>query len=230
MNNKKSLYQYRFLLILLIIAPLSLGFLGDDKSGTKPINSQSLYKLGATTEEGGKKGDAYRLNVNNINLPLNRKGIIAAVNIPDPNPIISGAGGKFAGQIFLFSGGFFLSGYSNGTLFANAVASASLVEDYIPGLAGTTGDSRAQLYVVKTSDPAFGTAWQDWKDAVDLGADYYNGDGVDGYNPVDANGNGQWDLNEDKPDILGDETVWTVYWDGVASPQRRYNNVPPLRN
>jgi hypothetical protein len=27
--------------------------------------------------------------------------------------------------IFLFSGGFFLSGYSNGTLFANAVASAS---------------------------------------------------------------------------------------------------------
>ena len=84
------------------------------------------------------------------------------------------------------------------------------------------------MYVVKTSDPAFGTAWQDWKDAVDLGADYYNGDGVDGYNPVDANGNGQWDLNEDKPDILGDETVWTVYWDGVASPQRRYNNVPPL--
>ena len=212
----------------MIIAPLSLGFLGDDKSGTKPINSQTLYKLGATTDEGGKKGDAYRLNVNNINLPLNRKGIIAAVNIPDPNPIISGAGGKFAGQIFLFSGGFFLSGYSNGTLFSNAVASASLVEDYVPGLAGTTGDSRAQLYVVKTSDPAFGTAWQDWKDAVDLGADYYNGDGVDGYNPVDANGNGQWDLNEDKPDILGDETVWTVYWDGVAAPQRRYNNVPPL--
>jgi hypothetical protein len=42
MKNKKSLYQYRFLIILLIIAPLSLGFLGDDKSGTKPINSQSI--------------------------------------------------------------------------------------------------------------------------------------------------------------------------------------------
>jgi hypothetical protein len=228
MKNKKSLYQLRFLIILLILAPLSLGFLGDDKTGTKPSNSQSLYKLGATTVEGGKKGDAYRLNINNINLPLNRKGIIAAVNIPDPVSTVAGAGGKFGGHIFLFSGGFFLSGYANGTLFSNAVASASLVEDYVPGLAGTNGDSRAQIYVVKVTDPPFGTAWQDWKDAVELGADYYNGDGTAGYDPVDKNGNGQWDLDEDKPDILGDETVWTVYWDGVPAATRRYNNVPPL--
>lgn len=228
MNIKNSLYQYRFLIILLIIAPLSLGFLGDDKNGTKPAHSQSLYKVASTTGEGGKSGDAYRLNVNNINLPINSKGILAAVNIPDPNKIINGAGGKFAGNIFLFSGGFFLSGLSNGTLFANAVASASLVEDYTPGLAGTTGDSRAQLYVVKTSDTPFGKAWQDWKDAVDLGADFYDGDGDSLYSPIDKNGNGQWDLDEDKPDILGDETIWTVYWDGVPAPQRRYSNVPPL--
>ncbi|HCY76179.1 MAG TPA: hypothetical protein DHV28_09685 [Ignavibacteriales bacterium] len=227
MKNNKSLYQFRFLILLLIVAPLSLGFLGDDKTGTKP-KTESLNKIVSTTDEGGKKGDAYRLNINNINLPLNRKGIIAAVNIPDKNPTISGAGGKFGGHVFLFSGGFFLSGYANGTLFSNAVASASLVEDYVPGLAGTNGDSRAQLYVVKATDPPFGTAWQDWKDAVALGADYYNGDGIDGYDPVDRNGNGEWDLDEDKPDILGDETVWTVYWDGVAAPTRRYSNVPPL--
>jgi len=227
MKNYKSLYRFRFLILLLIVAPLSLGFLGDDKTGTKP-KTESLNKIVSTTDEGGKKGDAYRLNINNINLPLNRKGIIAAVNIPDKNPTISGAGGKFGGHVFLFSGGFFLSGYANGTLFSNAVASASLVEDYVPGLAGTNGDSRAQLYVVKVTDPPFGTAWQDWKDAVALGADYYNGDGIDGYDPVDRNGNGQWDLDEDKPDILGDETVWTVYWDGVAAPTRRYSNVPPL--
>ena len=185
MKNEKSLYQFRFLILILVMSSLSLGFLGDDKSGTKPSNSQSLYKPGAVTEEGGKKGDAYRLNINNLNIPFNRKGIIAAVNIPDPNPDISGAGGKFGGHIFLFSGGFFLSGYANGTLFANAVASASLVEDYVPGRAGTTGDPNAQLYVLKSSDPAFGTSWQDWKDAVALGADFYDGDGDGLYNPVD---------------------------------------------
>ena len=38
---------------------------------------------------------------------------------------------------FLFSGGFFLSGYSNGEMWSNAVASASLVEDYLPGKIGS---------------------------------------------------------------------------------------------
>lgn len=228
MKITKSKYPKSLIIILLLILiPISMGFLGDDKNGTKPMHSQTLSKVTAANDEGGKKGDAYRLNINNFNLPMNRKGILAAVNIEDPNPIISGAGGKFGGHVFLFSGGFMLSGYANGTLFSNAVASASLVEDYIPGLAGTTGDSRAQLYVVKVSDPAFGTAWQDWKDAVDLGADFYDGDGDGVYNPVDKNGNGEWDLDEDKPDILGDETVWCVYWDGVAAAQRRFNNVPP---
>jgi hypothetical protein len=226
MNKNKNWFRFRFLVILMIITPIFMGFLGDDKSGrttTKP-----LYKLSKTNEEGGAKGDAYRLYINNINLPLNRKGIIADVNIPDPNPIINGAGGKFAGQIFLFSGGFFLSGYSNGTLFSNAVASATLVEDYVPGLAGTSGDSKAQLYNLKSTDPDFGESWQAWKDAVDLGADYYNGDGQEGYNPVDLNGNGVWDPDEDKPDLVGDETVWTVYWDGIPAAQRRWNTVSPL--
>ncbi|MFZ1281677.1 MAG: hypothetical protein WAR59_12630, partial [Ignavibacteriaceae bacterium] len=145
MKNKMSLYQFRFLIILLVIAPISFGFLGDDKTGTK--QNKPIYKLNSTTDEGGKKGDAYRLNINNINLPLNRKGVIAAVNIPNDDPNIGGAGGKFGNHVFLFSGGFFLSGYANGTLFTNAVASASLVEDYTPGLAGTSGDPRAQLYV-----------------------------------------------------------------------------------
>src|SRR3990170_9114029 len=75
-----------------------------------------------------KMGDAYALNINNIYLPLNRDGVLADVDAP---PI--GPGGQFGGHTFLFSGGFFLSGYSNGDLWANAVASASLVEDYLQG-------------------------------------------------------------------------------------------------
>jgi hypothetical protein len=169
-----------------------------------------------------KVGDAYALNINNIYLPINDKGILADVNIP---PI--GPWGQFGGHTFLFSGGFFLSGFSNGQLWANAVASASLVEDYLPGTFGNPNNPDAQLYKLRSDDPPFGQSWQDWIDAVELGADFYDGDNDGIYNPVDLNSNGQWDSTEDRPDLLGDETLWCVYHDGVPSVQRRWNTVEP---
>ena len=163
-------------------------------------------------------GDAYALDINNIYMPLNRSGVLADVNIP-PN----GQGGQFGGHTFLFSGGFFLSGYSNGVLWANAVASASLVEDYLPGLVGGENDPLACLYRVGSQDTPFGQSWLDWVTAVQRGADFYDGDADGIYNPVDKNGNGTWDLDEDKPDIIGDETLWCVFHDGVPVGQRRWN-------
>ena len=50
----------------------------------------------------------YRLNVNNINLPLDNKGILAAVNIPDPNPIIGGAGENLVDTFFYLVAVFYL--------------------------------------------------------------------------------------------------------------------------
>ena len=167
-------------------------------------------------------GDAYALNINNIYMPLNRKGVLADVNVP-PN----GSEGQFGGHSFLFSGGFFLSGYSNGELWANAVASASLVEDYLPGLVGGENDPLACLYRVGSQDPPFGQSWLDWVTAVQRGADFYDGDADGIYNPVDKNGNGSWELDEDKPDIIGDETLWCVFHDGVPAVQRRWNTVEP---
>ncbi len=201
-------------------------FGGDDKKGTKTSQSNvsQLSKI-----QSGKTGDAYRMFINNVNLPINRAGVLAAVNIADPNPIINGAGGKFAGDIALFSGGFFLSGMADGNMFANAVASATLVQDYVPGdVANGQTDPRAQLYVLKASDAPFSESWIDWKDAVDLGADFYDGDNDGVYSPTDKNGNGVWDPDEDRPDLIGDETVWCVYWDGLPTPQRRWNTVAPL--
>jgi hypothetical protein len=165
-----------------------------------------------------KVGDAYALDINNIYMPLNKKGVLADVNVP-PN----GSEGQFGGHSFLFSGGFFLSGYSNGVLWANAVASASLVEDYLQGEVNGDWNPNAVLYKVGSADPPFGPSWLDWIDAVYLGADFYDGDGDGIYNPVDKNVNGIWDLDEDKPDILGDETLWCVYHDGVPVAQRRWN-------
>ena len=59
--------------------------------------------------------EAY-IEVNDIYLPFNNKGVIADVNIP-PN----GSLGQFAGGTFLFSSGFWLSGYTNNYLWANGV-------------------------------------------------------------------------------------------------------------
>ena len=161
-------HNLKLLLLILAVAFIAFGFLGDDKNGIKP--PRSLYKV-VNTQESGKQGDAYGMNVNNIWLPMNRKGIIADVNI-GPN----GSGGQFAGGTFLFSSGFFLSGNSNGSLWANAVASASLVEDYVQGsVANGENDPNAVVYVVNSQDEPFGHSWQDWIDAVGLGADFYDG-------------------------------------------------------
>jgi hypothetical protein len=223
MKNNKSKNIFYILLLLISIVMISFGFMGDDRSGTKPFHP--LYKSVAV-QETGKVGDAYAMNINNIYLPLNRKGIIADVNVEPPAGM--GSGGQFGGNIFLFSSGFFLSGFADGQLWSNAVASASLVEDYQPGtVAGGQGDPNAVLYVLSSQEEDFGPGWQDWIDAVGLGADFYDGDGDGVYTPVDKNGNGVWDPDEDRPDLIGDETVWCVYSDGIPAAQRRWNTVPP---
>jgi hypothetical protein len=61
-----------------------------------------------------------------------------------------------------------------------------------------------------------------------LGADFYDGNGDGVYNPTDLNGNGSWDVDEDRPDLLGDVTAWTVYNDGQPLAQRtRFAGVRP---
>ena len=170
----------------------------------------------------------YRLNVNAINLPLDNKGILAYVNIPDPNPIIGGLGGKYGGHVFLFSGGFLLAGYANDTLWANGVAPSSLINDYLPGtVSNDPSDPKNIIYVVKNTDSDFGQSWQDWINAVSLGADFYDGNNDGVYNPTDLNGNNIWDTSEDKPAIIGDELTWCVYNDEVPANQRNFTTVTP---
>ena len=170
----------------------------------------------------------YRLNVNAINLPIDNKGILAFVNIPDPNPIIGGLGGKYGGHVFLFSGGFLLAGYANDTLWANGVAPSSLINDYLPGtVSNDPSDPKNVIYVVKQTDSDFGQSWQDWINAVLLGADFYDGNNDGVYNPTDLNGNNIWDTSEDKPAIIGDEMTWCVYNDEVLANQRNFTTVTP---
>lgn len=218
---KKISVKMKYLLVLLLITTASVSFAENKKGGPEPKTTQGgrLQK----TAVSGKGSDSYRFSINNINLPLDSRGVTAAVNIGGRS------GAEFGGKkVFLFSGGFMLSGYTNGQLWANAQATASLIENYEPGPAGMSYDPRAVMYIVNAQDKPFSKSWTDWSDAVALGADFYDGDGNGSYNPVDLNGNGKWDTNEDMPDLLGDETVWCVYNDGVPAGQRtRFSGIDP---
>ncbi len=167
----------------------------------------------------------YSLDTNKLKLPFDNKGILAEV-YADTNGY---TGLHFDESSVLFSGGFFLSGLNQGEVWTNAVAAATLIEDYLPGPVGSNpGDIHNSIYVVKSSDPLFGDSWINYRYAVDLGADFYDGNGDGIYNPVDLNSNGLWDSNEDRPDFLGDATAWCIYNDALPAAQRRFQQVNPM--
>jgi hypothetical protein len=165
--------------------------------------------------------DVYLIEKNNLKIPINKKGIIAASGYPyaynllpgvleayDENNnvvikddeidiLISSFGGKYDDVVFLFSSGFLMSGLEGDSIWANGVASASLIEDYIPGNIGSDPkDKRNSIYVLNADDKPFGNSWQVWKDAVVRGAEFYDGDNDGTYNPIDQNFNGIWDSDE----------------------------------
>lgn len=181
------------------------------------------------SKEGQTATHSHYLDINNIKLPFDNRGILADVKIGD-KPY----GAFFDGGEIIFSGGFLLSGkLFPGTIeefiWANGVLSSSRIRDYQPGKVGIDkNDPKAKIYVLKSSDPPFGLSWQEWKTAVELGAEFYDGDNDGVYNPVDKNNNGIWDTNEDRPNLIGDFTAWCVYNDGVPANERRLYNVKPL--
>lgn len=159
--------------------------------------------------------DTYLLVNGNTKFGIGSNGIIA-----DVYPYLV----SYDGVRVIYSAGFMMSGNTNGEIWSNGMATSKRIEDYV---SGTIGDTSTAVYIVKSSDPPFGESWQNWGEAVARGAYFYDGDGDGVYNPVDLNGNGQWDLNEDCPDILGDVTVWSVYNDGVPSEDRAFTDVSP---
>jgi hypothetical protein len=167
------------------------------------------------------------VDVNNFYIPFNNKGILADVNFGSAGSLARYPGSE--GKGIIFSAGFYLSGYKNEDLFANGAASSFIVEDYLPGNIGTSpSDPKNIIYTVKIDDPYYGKAWQNWKNAVNQGAYYYDGNGNGYYDPIDHNGNGIWEESEDRPDLLFDATYFTVYNDSQPRNKRRWNTVEPI--
>lgn len=228
----------------------------DDGSGVDSIAGDNIYSLQLTAEPIGYDETLVKaININNVYMPISNYGALADVNyigrledlhlkvdnsigksskLESTISLVTGASSygpsaKFENTEFLFSAGFILSGYANNQLFANGVARSISLEDYIPGVVGSyPEDSKNLIYEVHGDSPPFGVEWLKWKDAVEQGAYFYDGDGNGIYDPIDHNGNGVWDLNEDRPDLLYDATFFTVFNDGKPNSQRRFNNIDPL--
>ncbi len=156
------------------------------------------------------------INNGDVNFPISNNGIIGNY----PHKV------NYDLRSVIYSAGFYLSGYNNGELWINGMFPSNLIIDYLPGSCGDEGNGK--IYYVKTSDPPFGESWQLWAEAVQKGARFYDGNGDGIYNPVDLNGNGVWDENEDAPEMQGTITAWCVYNDGVPSQDRQFTNVSPL--
>jgi hypothetical protein len=159
-------------------------------------------------------GDVKLLQANNISLPFKNNGDIANADNGGLGPL-AGPFGEFpAGSDlhFLFASGFFVSGIIDGQLWATAVASASRINDYVEGAAGADRtDPAYKIYEVRSQDGPGSAAYVDWAGAVAQGADY-----------LDVDGNGSYDPNVDKPDLLGDQMLWFSINDGVDPGDRAW--------
>ncbi len=168
--------------------------------------------------------DEFALITNgNVQFKFDNKGVLA-----DFEP--EGCGifyrNTFDAENVMYSGGYVLTGYSNGELWANGIATTSRIVDYSSG--GVNENSPSKIYYVKSSDPPFSESWQNWAEAVNGGAKFYDGNGDGVYNPVDLNSNGIWDANEDAPEINGTITAWCVYNDGIPADERLFSDMHPL--
>lgn len=162
--------------------------------------------------------NSYLIDLGRFKVPISNKGVLGDVAV---DTIQSGL---YDGKTVMYSGGFSMTGYENNFLWLNANFPSARIEDYMPGKVGSDYTAPINsIYVIKKTDPPFGDSWQLYKNAVEIGASYYDGNKDGKYNPIDLNGNGKWDLIEDCPDMLGDITTWCVYNDAVPKQVRRFN-------
>ncbi len=171
---------------------------------------------------GNVYSDSYGLiNNRNVGFPFT----ITQISIPNSNDALPYYYYvTFDSSIVIHASGIAVSGYGNGELWANGIMNSKQINDYT---AGCVGDDGGKIYYVKNDDPPFGESWQEWSEAVNKGARFYDGDGDGVYNPVDKNGNGVWDYNEDKPEINGTVTAFSVFNDDVPSADRKFTNMEP---
>ncbi len=165
------------------------------------------YQKSTTLGKSKIIGDVKILRANHLSIPFVNDGVIA-----DAAEFEYHYGEYPAGSdiTFLFSSGFWLSGFADGDLWVSGVASAMRLQDYFEGPVGSDrNDPLVKIYQVKSEDGPGSKAYLDWADAVNQGADF-----------VDVDGDGSYNPDIDKPDLLGDQMLWFVINDGILPAAR----------
>jgi|GEM_PF-2071874 len=147
-------------------------------------------------------GDQVTMNINNIDLPMDNDGSTG----DDGN----GHYPNGTDLTFLFQGGIAASAKVNGELRASWMARASLIQEFQPGPWNTDpSDAQARFYTAADADQAGSDNHRAWSDAVAQGADFQ-----------DLDGNGVYDPNIDRPDVIGDLTYYCTYNDNTSLSTR----------
>ena len=164
------------------------------------------------------------LELNRILLPVYDRGMIARFMSPRWN---WNTAGLYDSERFLSSSGFFMSGINaEGELWTSGVEPSLLINDFNTGTVENSNIDKSLFFNSKDVEH-FGPQWQSWENAVEMGAEFYDGDGDGKYNPVDLNNNGIWDENEDRPALYGDVMAWSIYNDGIPTEQRETKDSSP---
>ncbi len=177
--------RFKILTMCLITIFITMTTLANDARGKRGLRKSSIV------------GDVVKMDVNRIELPMQNDGSFGEDGL--------GVYPKGSGNVFLFQGGIAATAFVDGQLRASWMAKASLIQEYQPGKWGMDPDDPlAKFYIVNKSDGFGSQAYQDWADAVSLGADFQ-----------DLDGDGQYDPNVDRPDMIGDRVIWCVFNDGT---------------
>lgn len=145
-------------------------------------------------------------------------------SINDPTQY-TGTDDSLFNQLNLANGGFFVSGKLNDEIFVSANVHLMRINDFVEGKIGDDTTSN-KIYIINKNDTPFGNSWIKWKDAVKLGAEFYDGDLNGVYDPIDRNQNNIWDENEDRPPNLGEVYSWCTFNDGVPKILRYLHSNP----
>ena len=170
------------------------------------LHAQNTKKTAMTIPD--LSTDTTRMNFNRVDLALSNEGSTGLDGIS-----FYPAG---SGITFLFSGGIAVSGYVEDTLRVSWVYRAAAITDFQPGPVGMAADNpRMRFYTVTRFDPPGGEAYQEWAEAVALGAEFR-----------DVNNDGIYEPEVDQPPLIGDQMTWCVFNDEVSPLLRRWNTKP----
>lgn len=113
----------------------------------------------------------------------------------------------------IYNAGFYISGKANQKLkFSRNFKLIRGNNHFKPG--GIFVDHAEQtMFSITNSNKPFIDSWINWKLAVEMGADYYDGNMNGIYDPIDINKNSLWDENEDRPPNVGYDFSWCIYND-----------------